>query len=128
MNPVLVDGYLFGTHWPSEYYINSFDWNSVLKKEWPFRCVDWQSGQMIWEHVMRFASVTAAGGMLLVLELDGTLHIVEASSSGFTERSSADVLRGEQTKRIFVTPPVLLDGKIYCRNHSGELVCIDVSL
>jgi hypothetical protein len=29
--------------------------------------------------------------------------------------------------RVFATPPVLCDGKIYCRSYAGDLVCIDVS-
>jgi len=59
--------------------------------------------------------------------VDGTLCIAEATSSSYRELSSADVLGGEKRPRIFVTPPVLCNGKIYCRNYDGDLVCIDVS-
>jgi outer membrane protein assembly factor BamB len=126
-NPVLVDGYLFGMHWPLEYRISSHDWNRVLQLGWPFRCVSWETGEVMWEQHMKAASVTAAGNMLILLELDGTLHIVEASPASFYERSRADVLAKKKTQRIFITPPVILEGKIYCRNHHGDLVCIDVS-
>jgi len=45
----------------------------------------------------------------------------------YKEISSADVLDGEKKPRNFWTPPVLCNGRIYCRNYAGDLVCIDVS-
>jgi outer membrane protein assembly factor BamB len=125
--PIRVNGHVYGTHWPVEYWINSYDWNRVHQLDWPFRCVNWETGEVMWEQKMKPVSLMAAGDMLIVLELDGTLRIVEASPSSYRERSRTDVLNGRETKRLFVTPPVLLDGKIYCRNYSGELICIDVS-
>jgi outer membrane protein assembly factor BamB len=127
MTPVLVQGYLYGTHWPPNTNVLDYDWNTMFRLDWPFRCISWETGEVMWEKTMKSASIMAAGDMLIVLELDGTLHIVEANPSSFHERSSADVLAGKKTRRIFATPPVLLDGRIYCRNYTGELVCIDVS-
>ena len=62
-----------------------------------------------------------------VYHFHGTLRIAEATPSSYRELSSADVLGGEKRPRIFATPPVLCNGKIYCRNRAGDLVCIDVS-
>ena len=81
----------------------------------------------MWEKSMKTVSLTAADGKLIMLELNGTLRIAEASSSKFTEISSADVLGGAEKPRIFATHPVLCGGKIYCRNYAGDLICIDVS-
>jgi outer membrane protein assembly factor BamB len=125
--PIFVDGHLYGMHWPVEVWVGNYDWGEMLRLDWPFRCVNWENGEVMWEQSMGSASVTAAGDMLLVLELDGTLRIVEATPSSFKERSSADVFGGKKKRRVFASAPVLYDGKIYCRNHSGELVCIDVS-
>jgi hypothetical protein len=75
---------------------------------------------------MKPVSLTASDDKLIMLEMNGTLHIAEASSSMYTELSSADVMDGEDKRRIFATPPVLYGGKIYCRNFYGDLVCIDV--
>lgn len=127
LTPVQVEGYLYGTHWPTLYRVGSYDWNTMFRLDWPFRCVKWGTGEVMWEKTMKSASLLAAGEMLIVLELDGMLHIVEADPSSLQERSRADVLAGKKTRRIFATPPVLLDGKIYCRNYTGELICIDVS-
>jgi hypothetical protein len=72
-------------------------------------------------------SLMAADGKLIILEADGTLRIAEATPTGYKEISSGDVLEGERKLRQFWTPPVLCNGKIYCRNFAGDLVCIDVS-
>jgi outer membrane protein assembly factor BamB len=74
---------------------------------------------------MMYARLGAAGDKLLVLEKDGTLHIVNASPAGFHECGEAEVLRSANAGRLFVTPPVLVDGLIYCRNYSGDLACVD---
>jgi outer membrane protein assembly factor BamB len=76
---------------------------------------------------MKTVSVTGAGGKLLLLGLDRTLRIAEASTDAYRELSSADVLAAASKPRLFVTPPVLCAGRIYCRNYAGDLVCIDVS-
>ena len=52
---------------------------------------------------------------------------VTAIPEGFKVIASCDVLQGEKKPRVFWTPPVLCNAKIYCRNFAGDLVCIDVS-
>jgi outer membrane protein assembly factor BamB len=110
---LLINGYLYG----------SDGWSGYI----PLRCLDFNSGSIMWEEEMRVASLISADGNLIILEEDGTLHIVEATSSSYQEISSCDVLDGEEKFRKFWTPPVLCNGKIYCRNYDGDLVCIDVS-
>ena len=124
---VMVEGYLYGTHWPFfEVFVSSWDWNKMLRLDWPFRCVDAKTGTVMWEKSMETASLIAANDKLIMLGLDGALHIAEATSSSYKELSSADIFRGEKRPSIFATPPVLCNGKIYCRNYAGDLVCIDV--
>jgi len=125
--PVLVDGYLYGSHWPREYYVMDKDWTTLRRLDLPFRCVKWKTGEVMWEQSMKDVSLTAANGKLLMLEVTGTLHIAEASPSSYQELSSADVLMGASRPRIFAVPPVLCNGRIYCRNYAGDLICIDMS-
>ena len=122
---VMVDGYLYGMHHPSEFK-GIVDWNVMLRKDWPLRCIDVKIGTVVWEKKMKPFSLTAADSKLILLELNGMLRIAEAISSTYRELSSVDVLGGEKRPRIFATPPVLYKGKIYCRNLAGDLVCIDV--
>ena len=124
---VLVDGYLYGTHTPTDYWVSGGDWNTMLRLDWPVRCIDAKTGVVMWEKSMKNVSLIAADGKLIILGLDGTLRIAEAISSSYRELSSADVLGGAKKRRLFATPPVLCNGKIYCRNYAGDLVCIDVS-
>jgi outer membrane protein assembly factor BamB len=111
---VYFDGYLYGS---------DGDHGGLC----PFRCIDVKTGEVMWEKEMKMASLIAADGKLIILEEDGTLHIAEATPSEFREISSCDVYRGEKVHRLFYTPPVLWNGRIYCRNYGGDLVCIDVS-
>ena len=63
-----------------------------------------------------------ADGKLIVLSERGIhLAIVEATPSGFREISRAKVLDGHTW-----TPPVLANGRIYCRNDAGDVACVDV--
>ncbi len=111
--PLLIKGYLYG----------SDGWTGNI----PLRCLDFNTGNIKWEREMRVASLISADGKLIILEENGTLHIAEATPSSYQEISSCDVLEGEQKLRRFWTPAVLCNGKIYCRNYTGNLVCIDVS-
>ena len=121
---VLVNGCLFGSDWP--YFVSWWDWGSVHRLSFPFRCLDVESGLTRWETTAKLTTVTAADGKLLLLDIDGTLCIAEASPAGYHEFSKADVFNGANKPRLFTTPPVLLDGKVYCRNYQGDLVCIDM--
>ena len=68
--------------------------------------------------------VTAAAGKLILLEQNGTLHIVEATPTAYKEISSSR-LKGTIPK--FWLAPVLYRGRIYARNLKGDLLCVDVS-
>jgi len=116
-SPVLVDGYIYGSHGGPGYPYNEL------------RCLNPETGELMWKKELNNVpiSLMAADGKLLILEADGTLRIAEATPTGYKEISGGDVLEGERTLRQFWTPPVLCNGKIYCRNFAGDVVCIDVS-
>ena len=62
-----------------------------------------------------------ADGKLIVLSEDGgDLVIVEASSKAFVEIARTQALDGHTW-----TPPVLANGRIYCRNDAGAVACVD---
>jgi outer membrane protein assembly factor BamB len=45
--------------------------------------------------------------------------IVEGTPDGYSERGRAQVIGGKCW-----TAPVLANGRIYCRNAAGDLVCV----
>ncbi|HEX4645001.1 MAG TPA: hypothetical protein VH598_05270 [Verrucomicrobiae bacterium] len=62
-----------------------------------------------------------ADGKLVALGEKGELFVADASPQAFKPISRAQVLGGKCW-----TVPVLADGRIYCRNAKGDVVCLDV--
>ena len=101
--PVFYEGHLYG-----------FD-DAILK------CLD-LDGKEIWrERGLGKGALVMADGKLILNSSDGELIVVEASSEGYRELSRTTVLDGG----VYWTSPVLANGRIYCRNSFGDIVCRD---
>ncbi len=86
------------------------------------RCLDFQTGQTKWSHAgLGLGGLLVADGKLMVLSDKGELVVADASPSAFKPAARAQVLGG----KCWITP-VLSNGRIYCRNAQGTLVCLDV--
>ncbi len=111
MNPsVLIDGHLYG-----------IDGDTTSRAT--LRCVEFLSGDLKWtEAGIGSGGVAAADGKLIVLSDRGELMISPASPAGFKTSARAQVLGGKCWSL-----PVLANGRIYCRNAAGDVVCVDVS-
>ena len=132
-SPVLIDGY---------FYV--YDGKPGAGRD-NLKCINAQTGQIMWETrifkeiwqypkdfdvkvvdpKMEVPSFTAAHGYLIILEGNGTLRIAEATPTTYKEISSAAIIKGYGHQ--FWTHPVLYNGKIYCRDFRGPLICVDVS-
>lgn len=107
---VLLNGHLFGIHGKAD------------GPEKEVRCVDATTGVLKWkQEKFGLGSVTAADGKLILLSERGELFVAEASPQAFKPLARAQVLGGKCW-----TTPVLANGRIYCRNAKGNLVCLDV--
>ena len=80
-----------------------------------------------------WGALTAANGKLIILEGDGNLIIAEASPGGYKEISRAKLFKMEDWRahrddniNVCWTDPILSNGRIYCRNTYGDLVCVDM--
>jgi outer membrane protein assembly factor BamB len=119
-NPVLLDGYLYGSD------------------RGALQCVEWATGALKWSrpglflrppgqddgaphYPMGEGALIAAGKYLIVLDEGGNLHLVAASPEAYRELAHANVLKGPCW-----TLPVLANGLLYCRNNDGDLVCLDL--
>lgn len=110
-SPVLVDGYLYGVAG-----IAGPTPNASLK------CVDWQTGAVKWSYPdLGGGALMVANNSIIALSDKGELFTAAASPQGFNPISRVQVLGG----RCW-TVPVLANGRIYCRNARGDLVCLDV--
>ena len=65
--------------------------------------------------------ITLADGKLIVLTAQGELMVLPALTDAFQPTARAQVLGGTSW-----TAPVLANGRIYCRNSRGDIVCLDV--
>lgn len=88
----------------------------------PLRCLDFKTGAVKWsEPIPGTGTLMAAEGKLIVLAGRGELIIAEAAPARFHALARAQVLGGKCW-----AAPVLSNGRIYCRNGRGDLVCLDV--
>ena len=103
---VLWKGHLYG-----------FDWSKR------FKCLDFATGKVKWSQRSfgRESSLMIAGGKMVIMEARGTLVVVEPSPTGYKELARVKALSG-----TCWTVPVLSGGRVFCRSHQGELVCIKV--
>jgi outer membrane protein assembly factor BamB len=110
MNPaVLVDGYLYG-----------IDDNAGDKNE--LRCLELTTGKIMWSQKgIGTGGIIVANGKLIVLSARGELIVAPVSPKGFEPVARAQVLGGKCW-----TVPVLANGRVYCRNAKGDLVCVDL--
>lgn len=105
-NAVLWKGYLY-----------SADEGGQLK------CVAWDTGDIKWaDKSFGQGSLLIADGKIIGLSEKGELMVADASPEGFKPISRVQVLGGKCW-----TTPVLSNGRIYCRNAKGDVVCVDVS-
>ena len=87
------------------------------------KCLDLKTGGVKWnEKSLGKGSLMAADGKLIVLGEKGHLVVADASPSAFKPLARAQVIGGKCW-----TAPVLANGRIYCRNSKGDVVCVDVS-
>jgi outer membrane protein assembly factor BamB len=101
---VLSGGYVFG-----------FDEDILV-------CLDMKTGKVAWEQEgLGKGSLLLSDGKLIILSEQGELVIAEASSEAFKE-----IARSQVVGFKCWTVPVLANGRIYCRNEKGAVVCLDV--
>jgi outer membrane protein assembly factor BamB len=108
---VLVDGFLYGC-----------DGLPTAHPDASLRCVDLKNGSVKWTFPdLGGGALMVADGKIIALSDKGELFTAAVSPQSFTPISRAQVLGG----RCW-TVPVLANGRIYCRNAKGDLVCLDV--
>ncbi len=110
MNPsVIVGGHIYG-----------MDGNTG--QNGPLVCLDLQTGKPVWKQpAFGAGALIAADGKLIAMTEKGELVIAEASPAGFKPLARGQVLGG-----TCWSAPILANGRIYCRNDKGDVVCVDV--
>jgi outer membrane protein assembly factor BamB len=107
---VLWQGYLYGLNDSPNYNRDALT------------CVQRSTGRIVWSELgFGNGSVTLADGKLIILSQAGQLCIAEASPAGYREKGRGRILTGKCW-----SVPVLANGKIYARNATGTLVCVEL--
>ena len=110
-NSILFEGHLYG-----------FDGNSNLGRVVRLTCMDFETGEIKWQHAgLGCGSLIVANGHLLILSDRGELILAKASPQEFSELARSRFLTG----RCWTTP-TLLSGCIYGRNADGKAVCVEL--
>jgi outer membrane protein assembly factor BamB len=108
---VLVGGYLYGV----DGAVN--DSGAATLK-----CLDFATGNEKWNFPgLGGGALMVADHKIITLSDKGELVVAEASPQGFNPISRVQVLGGKCW-----TVPTLANGRIYCRNAKGDLLCLDV--
>jgi outer membrane protein assembly factor BamB len=107
---VLLDGYLYGVA------------GAVNDRTVALQCVDFATGAQKWSFPgLGGGGLIVADHKILILSDTGELVVGEASPTAFTPISRTKILG-----QWCWSAPTLANGRIYCRNNLGEMVCLDV--
>lgn len=106
--------------------------NEWGRYQWdPLVCLDLATGKKLWEQKAVGGGFTIADGKLIVWDGE-RIRVAAASPDGYKELAVSppmptakspgkdDIGSGGQIT------PILTNGRVYCRNHLGELFCLDI--
>ncbi len=107
---ILVDGYLYGVA------------GSVNGSPATLKCLDFATGVEKWNFPgLGGGGLIVADHKIIMLSDKGELVVGEVSPESFVPLSRAQVVGASCW-----TAPTLANGRIYCRNNKGDVVCVDV--
>jgi outer membrane protein assembly factor BamB len=88
----------------------------------PLKCIELATGKQKWaEPAFGTGGLIIADGRMIALRASGELLVAPAAPEGFKPVAQAQVLGGKCW-----TAPVLANGRVYCRNSRGDIVCLDL--
>jgi outer membrane protein assembly factor BamB len=88
------------------------------------KCLDPKTGEVKWSHDVGggMGSLLIATDKLVILSGDGNVTIAEAAPEAF---KPVGEIKGVVGSKCW-TMPTLSNGKLYCRNDGGAVVCLDL--
>ena len=118
--PILYNGCIYAPH-----AYKSF--NSKLE-EYGYRCRDWATGDIKWEQKGVCGQQILADDRLVILGIDGTLVIVQATPEKYTELARTPIFPGYKDgarETHCLVAPAFADGRVYLRK-GDTVVCVDL--
>ena len=106
---IIIDGFIYG-----------IDGNAGRGN---LKCLDLNTGKVMWSQNNGFGSVISANGYLIMLNEKGSLFIIEANSKSYKEISKKEKI----LKKLCWTAPVLCRSNLFLRNNKGDIVSINIA-
>ncbi len=110
--PIILQGNLY-----------TFSGCSDMKSK--FHCLDLETGKEKWSEDFKYGSFIVADNKFIILDEVGTLFVINANPEKYEEVSKCNIFKAAKGMRAW-TMPVLCNGKLYCRNSLGKLLCIQL--
>lgn len=102
--------------------------NDTASRIGPLYCIEVKTGKIKWQQNKVGGAFTLVDNKFLTF--DGReLTLIEASTEGFKELGRSQKLFSQKESAFPYSDriaPVLANGRLYCRNQDGYLVCLDV--
>jgi len=124
----------YNTAFQSWVILNGHGYGFKRSNKQYLQCIEIKTGEEKWaKEVDAGGSLIGSNGKLIILYGQGNLAIAEVSPRGYTEISSAKLFKIQHWRsypkgdvNCCWIAPVLSNGRIYCRNTYGELICVDM--
>jgi len=130
-NPVRWKGYLYAPRSADSDRSGMFADNPDLSRS-RLECFEIGTMRKMWSHSGICGTPIVCDGKLIIQGQWGEIRVVEATPAGYRELANARVSaprsgnpRNPFGRASFATP-VLLSGRLYCRFHAGEVICLDL--
>lgn len=113
-NSVIWQGHLYG------FDNTGTDYQGKDSKKSSLKCMELETGRVRWaKSEMGWGNLIVHDGKLIILRETGELVVAKASSDAYEELTRMAVLDGQSW-----TVPAPAEGRLYCRNNAGVLVCL----
>lgn len=107
---IALNGYLYG-------FSGCADMQSKL------HCLDLETGKEKWSVDFKYGSLLGIDNKFIILDELGKLFVIKSNPEAYEELSQYTVFKTVRGMRAW-TLPVFCNGKLYCRNCLGDIVCI----
>ncbi len=98
------------------------DYQGKDSKKSSLKCLELDTGRVRWaKSEMGWGNLIVHDDKLIILRETGELVVAKASAETYEELLRASVFGGQSW-----TVPALADGRLYCRNNAGEVVCLQL--
>ena len=115
-NCVIWQGHIYG------FDNTGTDYQGKDSKKSSLKCIELDTGRVRWtKSEMGWGNLIVHDQKLIILRETGELVIAEASPDAYEELSRTTVFGGQSW-----TVPAVADGRLYCRNNAGALVCLQL--